>query len=74
MRGRADRWDYALAGALGVLTVLSRLPYVVDHWAPSVARPEGLVEIELPYGRFFYTLAVDRRQIAYAGYTLVRDR
>src|SRR5207302_4239002 len=27
MRDRADRWDYLLAGALGLLTVLSRLPY-----------------------------------------------
>src|SRR5438067_7900817 len=27
MRDRADRWDYLLAGALGILTVLSRLPY-----------------------------------------------
>src|SRR5437879_8081467 len=27
MRDRGDRWDYLLAGALGVLTVLSRLPF-----------------------------------------------
>src|SRR5207249_909624 len=27
MRDRADRWDYLFAGALGILTVLSRLPY-----------------------------------------------
>src|SRR5438128_9894144 len=27
MRDRADRWDYLLAGALGLLTILSRLPY-----------------------------------------------
>ena len=51
-----------------------RIVWFVDHWAPSVARPEGLVEIELPYGRFLYMLPVDRRPIAYAGYTLVRDR
>ena len=51
-----------------------RLVWFVDHWAPTVARPEGLVEIELPYGRFLYTLRVDRRPIEYAGYTLVRDR
>ena len=51
-----------------------RLVWFVDHWAPSTARPPGLVEIELPYGRFLYTLPVDRRPIAYAGYTLVRDR
>src|SRR5207249_1229555 len=51
-----------------------RLVWFVDHWAPSVARPAGLVEIELPYGRFLYTLPIDRRPVAYAGYTLVRDR
>jgi len=27
MRDRGDRWDYVLAGALAVLTVLSRLPF-----------------------------------------------
>jgi hypothetical protein len=51
-----------------------RLVWFVDHWTPSAARPEGLVEIELPYGRFLYTLSIDRRPVAYAGYTLVRDR
>jgi len=51
-----------------------RLVWFVDHWAPSTARPPGLAEIELPYGRFLYTLPVDRRPIAYGGYTLVRDR
>jgi hypothetical protein len=51
-----------------------RLVWFVDHWAPSVAQPAGLVEIELPYGRFLYALPIDRRPVAYAGYTLVRDR
>ena len=51
-----------------------RLVWFVDHWSPSVARPTGLLEIELPYGRFLYVLPVDRRPIDYAGYTLVRDR
>ena len=51
-----------------------RLVWFVDHWSPSVARPEGLLEVELPYGRFLYVLPVDRRPIDYAGYTLVRDR
>jgi hypothetical protein len=114
MRERADRWDYLFAGALGVLTVLSRLPFrtrmlyswdavqfapalreydvvkhqphppgyilyvglgrLVDHWATSAAQPAGLVEIELPYGRFLYTLPVGRRPIEYASYTFVRDR
>jgi hypothetical protein len=51
-----------------------RLVWFVDHWAPSAARPQGLEEVELPYGRFLYVLAVDARPIEYAGYTLVRDR
>ena len=51
-----------------------RLVWFVDHWSPSVARPPGLLEIELPYGRFLYVLPVGRRPIDYAGYTLVRDR
>ena len=51
-----------------------RVVWFVDHWAPSVAWPAGLVEIELPYGRFLYTLPIDGRPVAYAGYTLVRDR
>jgi hypothetical protein len=48
--------------------------WFVDHWSPSVARPAGLVEMELPHGRFLYVLPVGRRPIDYAGYTLVRDR
>jgi hypothetical protein len=51
-----------------------RLVWFVDHWSPAVARPAGLQEMELPYGRFLYVLPVDRRPIGYAGYTLVRDR
>ena len=51
-----------------------RLVWFVDHWSPSVPRPAGLLETELPYGRFLYVLPVDRRPIDYAGYTLVRDR
>jgi hypothetical protein len=51
-----------------------RLVWFVDHWSPSVARPSGLLEIELPHGRFLYVLPVGRRPIAHAGYTLARDR
>jgi len=51
-----------------------RLVWFVDHWSPTVARPAGLLEVELPHGRFLYVLPVDRRRIDYAGYTLVRDR
>ncbi len=53
---------------------VKRLVWFVDHWSPSAPRPRGLVEIELPYGRFLYVLPVGRAPIAYAGYTLVRDR
>jgi hypothetical protein len=48
--------------------------WFVDHWSPAVAQPPGLVEIELPYGRFLYVLPLDRRSVHYAGYTLARDR
>jgi hypothetical protein len=51
-----------------------RLVWFVDHWSPLTARPPGLVEIELPYGRFVYVLPLGRRPVAYAGYTLMRDR
>ena len=51
-----------------------RLVWFVDHWSPSVARPAGMLEMELPHGRFLYVLPVDRRPIDYASYTLVRDR
>jgi hypothetical protein len=51
-----------------------RLVWFVDHWSPAVAQPPGLVEIELPYGRFLYVLPIDRRSVHYAGYTLARDR
>lgn len=51
-----------------------RLVWFVDHWSPTSERPPGLAEIEIPYGRFLYVLPIGRRPIAYAGYTLVRDR
>jgi hypothetical protein len=47
-----------------------RLVWFVDHWGPGVARPPGLVEIELPHGRYLYVLALGRKPVAYAGYTL----
>jgi hypothetical protein len=49
-----------------------RLVWFVDHWSPA-PRPDDLVEIELPYGRFLYVLPIDRTPVIYAGYTLVRD-
>jgi hypothetical protein len=54
-------------------TRIRRLVWFVDHWSPSSERPDGLVEIELPYGRYLYVLPVDRRPLSYAGYTFVRE-
>jgi hypothetical protein len=51
-----------------------RLVWFVDHWSPTSERPPGLVELELPHGRFLYVLAVGRTPVPYAGYTFVRDR
>lgn len=49
-----------------------RLVWFVDHWSPLEERPPGLVEIELPHGRFLYVLPVGRHPLEYAGYTFVR--
>jgi Dolichyl-phosphate-mannose-protein mannosyltransferase len=54
-------------------TDVRRLVWFVDHWNPTQPRPAGLAEIELPYGRFLYVLALGRRPIDYAGYTFVPD-
>jgi hypothetical protein len=53
---------------------VKRLVWFVDHWNPTGERPSGLVEIELPYGRFLYVLALGRPPVHYAGYTLARAR
>ena len=50
---------------------VQRLVWFVDHWSPSSARPAGLEEIELPYGRYLYVLPLKRRAVTYAGYTFV---
>jgi 4-amino-4-deoxy-L-arabinose transferase-like glycosyltransferase len=50
-----------------------RLVWFVDHWNPAAERPPGLMEIELPYGRYLYVLAVGRGPIEYAGYRFVGD-
>jgi 4-amino-4-deoxy-L-arabinose transferase-like glycosyltransferase len=50
-----------------------RLVWFVDHWNPAAERPPGLMEIELPYGRYLYVLAVGRRPVEYAGYRFVTD-
>jgi 4-amino-4-deoxy-L-arabinose transferase-like glycosyltransferase len=50
-----------------------RLVWFVDHWSPRSERPDELVEIELPYGRYLYVLPLTRNTVEYAGYTFVRD-
>jgi 4-amino-4-deoxy-L-arabinose transferase-like glycosyltransferase len=50
-----------------------RLVWFVDHWSPATERPPGLVEIELPYGRYLYALPVGRKPVEYAGYTIIRE-
>lgn len=52
---------------------VKRLVWFVDHWSPLSERPEGLEEIEIPFGRFLYVLPVGRRPIEYAGYSFVRE-
>ena len=52
---------------------IRRLVWFVDHWSPSSERPDGLVEIELPHGRYLYVLPVGRTPLSYAGYTFVTD-
>jgi hypothetical protein len=51
-----------------------RLVWFVDHWSPIAERPRGLVEIELPYGRYLYVLPLGRTPVRYAGYTLLPAR
>ena len=52
---------------------IKRLVWFVDHWSPESERPPGLMEIEIPHGRFLYVLAVGRKPVRYAGYTLIRE-
>jgi hypothetical protein len=52
---------------------IRRLVWFVDHWSPSSERPRGLVEIELPYGRYLYVLTLGGEPLSYAGYRVVRD-
>jgi 4-amino-4-deoxy-L-arabinose transferase-like glycosyltransferase len=63
-----------LPGSVIVLPAsVRRLVWFVDYWNPAAERPPGLVEIELPYGRYLYVLPVGRRPVEYAGYTFVSD-
>jgi hypothetical protein len=52
---------------------VKRLVWFVDHWSPTAERPRGLVEIEIPHGRYLYVLPLGRRPVEYEGYTFVRD-
>jgi 4-amino-4-deoxy-L-arabinose transferase-like glycosyltransferase len=52
---------------------IKRLVWFVDHWSPTSERPDGLMEIEIPYGRFLYVLPVGKKPVRYAGYTLIRE-
>ena len=51
---------------------IERLVWFVDHWSPTTVRPEGLIEIEIPYGRYLYVLPLGKRAIDYEDYTFVR--
>ena len=50
-----------------------QLVWFVDHWSPKSERPDDLMEIELPYGRYLYVLPLRQPRVEYAGYTFVRD-
>jgi hypothetical protein len=51
---------------------VERLVWFVDHWSPVTERPEGLIEIEIPHGRYLYVLPLGKRPIDYEDYTFVR--
>jgi transmembrane protein TMEM260 (protein O-mannosyltransferase) len=53
---------------------VKRLVWFVDHWDPTWPRPPGLLEIQLPYGRYLYVLPLGREPAEHAGYTFVRAR
>ncbi len=46
-----------------------QLVWFVDHWDPEEPRPPGLLEVQLPYGRYLYVLPLGRGRVEYAGYT-----
>jgi hypothetical protein len=51
---------------------VERLVWFVDHWSPATVRPEGLVEIEIPHGRYLYVLPLGKKAVDYEDYTFVR--
>ena len=52
---------------------VKRLVWFVDHWDPTLPRPPGLLEIQLPYGRYLYVLPLGQTPAEHAGYTFARD-
>ena len=53
---------------------IRRLVWFVDHWSPETERPPGLMEIEIPHGRYLYVLPLGKKPVTYAGYTFSRAR
>jgi hypothetical protein len=51
---------------------IRQLVWFVDHWDPATPPPEGLREVQLPYGRYLYVLPLTRGPAEYAGYTFER--
>lgn len=51
---------------------IRQLVWFVDHWDPATLPPQGLREVQLPYGRYLYVLPLTRRPAEYAGYTFER--
>jgi hypothetical protein len=51
---------------------VEQLVWFVDHWSPSTVRPEGLVEIEIPHGRYLYVLPLGKKAVDYEDYTFIR--
>jgi Protein of unknown function (DUF2723) len=51
---------------------VERLVWFVDHWSPSAVRPNGLIEIEIPHGRYLYVLPLAKKPVDYEDYTFVR--
>ena len=51
---------------------VERLVWFVDHWSPMTVRPRGLIEIEIPHGRYLYVLTLGRKPVVYEEYVFVR--
>ena len=52
---------------------IRQLVWFVDHWDPATSAPDGLLEVELPHGRYLYVLPLTRKPVEYAGYTFERS-